>query len=146
MYNTKARLVINIYNPIKTKAFNMLKLMVVFALMTIECKTQEQKTEWGIVGNPLAHYAPCNNSDKVYVAFESGLPPGEENQYTLFVSENVPKHTRARLKFDSEASLTLVSKRLIPFPTLVTLSFIRPFSELPYLKLVIASGTVIEQL
>ncbi|KOB77429.1 Hemolymph proteinase 16, partial [Operophtera brumata] len=85
----------------------MFKLVLVITLVIIGCKTQEYKPGWGIVGNPLAHYRPCNNSDKVSVAFESGLAPGEENQYTMFVAENLPKNTRARLKFDSEASLTL---------------------------------------
>lgn len=87
------------------------KVIFILTLLEIRCNTQEPKLRkgQGIVGNPLAHYRPCKGNNEVTVQYEQGLPPGEENQYHLFVSDGLPVHSKARLQFDSEATVTLVS-------------------------------------
>ncbi|KAH9631260.1 hypothetical protein HF086_011964 [Spodoptera exigua] len=62
----------------------------------------------GIVGNPLAHARPCDDNTNVTASFESGLPPGEENQYYLNIRAKIQKHSQINLKFDSDATVTLV--------------------------------------
>ncbi|KAF9415745.1 hypothetical protein HW555_006715 [Spodoptera exigua] len=61
----------------------------------------------GIVGNPLAHARPCDDNTNVTASFESGLPPGEENQYYLNIRAKIQKHSQINLKFDSDATVTL---------------------------------------
>ncbi|CAH0598128.1 unnamed protein product [Chrysodeixis includens] len=60
-----------------------------------------------IVGNPLAHAGPCRGNSDVLARFESGLPPGEENQYNLNIVGHMYPQSRVELKFDSDATVNL---------------------------------------
>ncbi|KPJ03929.1 Chymotrypsin-like elastase family member 2A [Papilio xuthus] len=62
---------------------------------------------WALVGNPLLHAYPCNNVTDITISFEPGRPPGEENQYNVFIGKSVPRYTKIKLKFDTEAVVTL---------------------------------------
>lgn len=89
----------------------LLKSIIILTLLEIRCNTEETnfKKGWAGVGNPLAFARPCKGDDAVTVQYEPGLPPGEENQYYLFVSDTLPINSKVSFKFDSEATVTLVS-------------------------------------
>ncbi|XP_022837673.1 chymotrypsin-like elastase family member 2A [Spodoptera litura] len=61
----------------------------------------------GLVGNPLAHAYPCEDNHNITATFESGLPPGEENQYYLNIKGTIQKYSQINLKFDSDATVVL---------------------------------------
>ncbi|KAL4709578.1 hypothetical protein ACJJTC_007309 [Scirpophaga incertulas] len=82
----------------------MCSKIVILTLINISVNLAQN---WGIVGNPLAFYHPCEGNGNVTVIFESGLPPEEENQYILQIRETLVKNSRVELKFDSDATLIL---------------------------------------
>ncbi|KAI5633007.1 trypsin domain-containing protein [Phthorimaea operculella] len=82
----------------------------------------------GLVGNPLLHAYPCKENHNITIAFEPDLPPGEENQYHVFIGEEFPKQSRVNLKFDSEASVTLDD------PTVARIQTINDFFQIKFFK------------
>lgn len=85
----------------------MLILQIFFAIALL--KVVESVKTVSIVGNPLAHAVPCRENRDVLATFESGRPPGEENQYNLNIIGNMYPQSRVELKFDSDATVNLVS-------------------------------------
>ncbi|XP_072946360.1 chymotrypsin-like elastase family member 2A isoform X2 [Epargyreus clarus] len=82
----------------------MIKLIILFLASTV-CEGKEESWSW--VGNPLLAAYPCNGSEEITLSFEPGLPPEEENQYSVSIDKRVPVHTKVELQFDSEASVIL---------------------------------------
>lgn len=68
-----------------------------------------QKGSQAIVGNPVAFFPPCKGNDAIVILFEQGLPPGEENQYSLHVREKFVPHSKVDIRFDTDATVKLVS-------------------------------------
>ncbi|RVE42892.1 hypothetical protein evm_012447 [Chilo suppressalis] len=75
--------------------------------MTDHCETKEEY--FAIVGNPLAHFSPCKDNENITATFESGLPPNVENQYILQLREDFKPNYEVVLKFDSDATVTLLN-------------------------------------
>lgn len=76
-------------------------LILLFAIL----KNSSQQ----ILINPAVGYPPCVGDKDIYVNYEPGLPPDEENTYDLRISKNFPLHTNVVLTFDTDASIVLVS-------------------------------------
>lgn len=89
--------------------YRLTKTLIIISCITIFIEAQKLKTGWALVGNPLLHARPCKGNDHVLLSFEPGLPPEEENQYNLYIDESFPQNSKIKIKFDSEASVTLVS-------------------------------------
>ncbi|CAG4972203.1 unnamed protein product [Colias eurytheme] len=83
----------------------MKTLLLIISIISIRADTQ-----WKLVGAPLLHVHPCNDTADVTVAYEPGKPPDEENEYKLQISKEFPAQTVMVLKFDAEASVTLTEK------------------------------------
>ncbi|GBP39386.1 Serine protease gd [Eumeta japonica] len=84
------------------KALLFIKLSLLL-LNNVPCNS------WGIVGNPLAHFHPCKGHDNIIGSFESGRPPGDENQYNIHIGEALPVNSRINIKFNADSTLTLSS-------------------------------------
>ncbi|XP_068623972.1 chymotrypsin-like elastase family member 2A [Battus philenor] len=83
----------------------IMKIVIfVFSLLFVNVLSEDG---WAFVGNPLLHAYPCNNVTDIIVSYEPGKPPGEENEYSVFIRKKVPKYTQINLKFDTEAVVTL---------------------------------------
>ncbi|XP_045519689.1 chymotrypsin-like elastase family member 2A [Pieris brassicae] len=82
----------------------MLKILSILFLRLLCAHAQE---EWSLVGNPLVAFYPCNDTRDVFIQYEPGKPPEDENEYILKITKSYPVSTRMKLKFDSPASVTL---------------------------------------
>ncbi|XP_059044843.1 chymotrypsin-like elastase family member 2A [Achroia grisella] len=102
---------------------------------------------WGIVGTPLGSAYPCKGNDVVLAQFEAGLSPEEENKYSLYIGEQFPTHSRIIIKFDSEATVTLVNDKVarirnVAADLVVFISFFKPGSSLSLIIKGPQTGTV----
>ncbi|KAM3956366.1 chymotrypsin-C-like [Aphomia sociella] len=88
-----------------------MKLLSVVVLICIARggETSELASGWGIVGTPIGRAHPCEGNAVIEAVYEGGLGPDEENRYHLNIYEKFPRWSRVRIKFDSEASLTLTN-------------------------------------
>lgn len=80
-------------------------LLTIF-IVRVSC---DDDSGWAFVGNPLLHARPCNDSKDITLSYEPGLPPGEENKYTVFIMKQFPTQSKVTLRFDVDASVVLVS-------------------------------------
>lgn len=83
----------------------MSKLLTILLLPVISTCAEE----WAFVGNPLYAVRPCNDTEDVFIQYEPGKPPEDENEYNLRITKEFPVQTRMNLKFDSPVSVSLVS-------------------------------------
>ncbi|CAF4956750.1 unnamed protein product [Pieris macdunnoughi] len=82
----------------------MLKILSILFLRLLYAHAQES---WTLVGNPLVAVKPCNDTEDVFIQYEPGKPPEDENEYILKILKSFPVSTRMKIKFDSPASVTL---------------------------------------
>ncbi|XP_069355779.1 chymotrypsin-C-like [Maniola hyperantus] len=81
-------------------------IIILLAIAIVEVSIQQES----ILINPAVGYAPCTDDYDIYINYEPGLPPEEENKYNLSISKNFPLHTNIIITFDSDASITLEDK------------------------------------
>ncbi|XP_059044822.1 limulus clotting factor C-like [Achroia grisella] len=113
-----------------------MKFLITIVLISVfgYGKMSELAAGWSFVGNPLGRARPCNGNNIIEAVFEAGLGPEEENQYQLFIYEKFPKHSRIKIYFDSEATVTLnddTVARITPFSwkdLYVVINFFKPAS------------------
>ncbi|CAK1547606.1 unnamed protein product [Leptosia nina] len=84
----------------------MSKIFLVILLTTLA----NAQDRWALVGNPLVAVRPCNDTDDVFINYEPGKPPEEENEYSLNIEKSFPVYSRISLRFDSPASVKLFDK------------------------------------
>lgn len=76
-------------------------------LTSINISFAKEKTI-SIVGTAIGRARPCKGTDEIEAIYESGLPPEDENQYQLSFFIKFPNLSRINIKFDTEATVTLV--------------------------------------
>lgn len=89
----------------------MKHLISILLLASIKISTQQSS----ILINPAVGFTPCIGDQDIYVTYEPGLPPDKENTYDLKITKNFPLHTNVILKFDTDASIVLVSVTILIF-------------------------------
>ncbi|XP_013186699.2 chymotrypsinogen B [Amyelois transitella] len=94
-------------------------LLLIFFLTLLEnISGGKDLTSFALVGNPIGRARPCNGNDDIEAVFEGGLPPEEENKYSLNLYYNLPKYSRVHIQFDSEATVSLHNKSVARIDTI----------------------------
>ncbi|XP_052749483.1 chymotrypsin-C-like [Galleria mellonella] len=124
----------------------VVKILVIFNILSCG-QTSDLVKKWGIVGTPLGRARPCKGNDVVDASFEAGLSPEEENMYHLNIYEVFPAQSRIIIKFDSEATVTLVNDTVARIRTIksdleVFISFFKPASYFSVIVKGPQTGTV----
>ncbi|CAH2098460.1 unnamed protein product [Euphydryas editha] len=89
----------------------MKKLLHMFIALTINVLVNaDNDSGWTFIGNPVLAAHPCNGSTDISVSFEPGLPPEEENSYSVYINKKFPSYSIIKMKFDAETSVTLFDK------------------------------------
>ncbi|XP_052749492.1 chymotrypsin-like elastase family member 2A isoform X2 [Galleria mellonella] len=85
----------------------MIRMTIVFFLLAAVNSVPQDRRNWTLLVNPLVSAPPCKGYTNMYMEFEPGLPPDEENSYKVYVNEELPLYSQIKLKFDSEATIIL---------------------------------------
>ncbi|XP_039764578.1 chymotrypsin-C-like isoform X2 [Pararge aegeria] len=86
------------------------KQLLMLLAITLATGTGQEEEGWAVLINPLVSIIPCNETYDIYISFEPGLPPDDENSYNLTLNKNFPLHTNIVVEFDSDASIFLNDK------------------------------------
>ncbi|CAK1589456.1 unnamed protein product [Parnassius mnemosyne] len=83
-----------------------MKLM--FILFVFVTRDVFGQGSWSFVGNPLLHAHPCRNVNDILISYETGLPKGRENVYSVYIDKKLPAFSEIDLKMDTDAIIKFI--------------------------------------
>lgn len=93
----------------KNFQFRLMVKIFIVAFSVILVKAEKLRRNRDVIGSPLPQIHPCQENTNIILLFISDLPAEEKNQYMLYIPGNFTRNSKAVIKFDSEALVTLVS-------------------------------------